>query len=133
MLQAAQMAGDSKTFLLYYYYGGMIYTAMKRFQRAEYFFEVVSMCSVSRPHTHKALLYFLYTSPISLLNIIFIMFQVICVPATVLSTIMVEAYKKLILVRLILHRPDTSLSKFAPLILNRYMKVSGAIFAQKHY
>lgn len=31
---------DSKYFLLYYYYGGMIYTALKNYERALYFFEV---------------------------------------------------------------------------------------------
>ena len=33
---------DAKNFLLYYYYGGMIYTALKNYERALYFFEVVS-------------------------------------------------------------------------------------------
>uniref|UniRef100_A0A915IG28 COP9 signalosome complex subunit 3 n=1 Tax=Romanomermis culicivorax TaxID=13658 RepID=A0A915IG28_ROMCU len=31
---------DAKYFLLYYYYGGMIYAALKKFDRALYFFEV---------------------------------------------------------------------------------------------
>ena len=30
-----------KPFLLYYYYGGMIYTGIKKFERALHFFEVV--------------------------------------------------------------------------------------------
>lgn len=58
---------DSKHFLLYYYYGGMIYTAMKNYNRALYFFEVVAT-----------------------------------VPSMVVSHIMLEAYKKYILVSLIL-------------------------------
>ena len=34
---------DSKDFLCFYYYGGMIYTALKKFDRALYFFEIVSI------------------------------------------------------------------------------------------
>ncbi|KAH8037435.1 hypothetical protein HPB51_009990 [Rhipicephalus microplus] len=33
---------DAKHFLLYFYYGGMIYTALKNYERALYFFEVSS-------------------------------------------------------------------------------------------
>lgn len=33
---------DAKHFLLYYYYGGMIYTAVKNYDRAQFFFEIVS-------------------------------------------------------------------------------------------
>ncbi|XP_037091406.1 COP9 signalosome complex subunit 3-like [Pollicipes pollicipes] len=58
---------DAKHLLLYYYYGGMIYAAMKQFERAMYFFEA----------------YF-------------------TVPALAVSHIMVEAYKKHILMSLIL-------------------------------
>lgn len=32
-----------KLFLLYYYYGGMIYTGLKKFERALHFFEVVRL------------------------------------------------------------------------------------------
>lgn len=59
---------DARYLLLYYYYGGMIYTAMKNYERALYFFEV----SVSTP-------------------------------ALAMSHIMLESYKKYILVSLILH------------------------------
>lgn len=59
---------DAKYFLLYYYYGGMIYTAIKNYERALYFFEVC-----------------------------------ISTPAMAMSYIMLEAYKKFILVSLILH------------------------------
>lgn len=34
-------AYDAKHFLCYYYYGGMIYTGLKNFERALYFFEQV--------------------------------------------------------------------------------------------
>lgn len=34
-------AYDAKPFLCYYYYGGMIYTGLKNFERALYFFEQV--------------------------------------------------------------------------------------------
>ena len=33
---------ETKDFLCYYYYGGMIYAALKQFDRALYFFEIVS-------------------------------------------------------------------------------------------
>lgn len=39
-LQGGQF--DARDFLLYYYYGGMIYTALKNYNRALYCFEVVS-------------------------------------------------------------------------------------------
>jgi len=34
---------DAKPFLLYYYYGGMIYLALKNYKRALFFFENVRM------------------------------------------------------------------------------------------
>ena len=34
---------DAKDFLLFYYYGGMIYTALKNYERALYLYEVVSV------------------------------------------------------------------------------------------
>lgn len=34
---------DAKDFLLYYYYGGMIYTALKDYEKALYMFEIVSI------------------------------------------------------------------------------------------
>lgn len=58
---------DVKHFLLYYYYGGMIYTAVKKYERAQYFFRVC-----------------------------------ITTPALAVSHIMLEAFKKYILVSLIL-------------------------------
>lgn len=59
---------DAKYFLLYYYYGGMIYTAVKNYDRALYFFEVA-----------------------------------VSTPAMAMSHIMLEAYKKFILVSLIIN------------------------------
>lgn len=58
---------DVKHFLLYYYYGGMIYTATKNYDRAQYFFRVC-----------------------------------ITTPALAVSHIMLEAFKKYILISLIL-------------------------------
>ena len=66
MFQGGQF--DAKHFLLYYYYGGMIYAALKNYDRALYFFEVA-----------------------------------ITTPAMAVSHIMLEAYKKYILISLILH------------------------------
>ncbi|CAB0029136.1 unnamed protein product [Trichogramma brassicae] len=58
---------DAKYFLLYFYYGGMIYTALKKYEKALYCFEVCTMT-----------------------------------PAQAISHIMVEAYKKFMLVSPIL-------------------------------
>lgn len=38
-------AYDAKHFLCYYYYGGMIYTGLKNFERALYFYEQVRCCT----------------------------------------------------------------------------------------
>lgn len=38
-------AYDAKHFLCYYYYGGMIYTGLKNFERALYFYEQVLPCN----------------------------------------------------------------------------------------
>ncbi|XP_055376294.1 COP9 signalosome complex subunit 3 [Condylostylus longicornis] len=76
---------DSKYFLLYYYYGGMIYTAIKNYDRALYFFEVA-----------------------------------ISTPAMVMSCIMLEAYKKFILVSLILHGKVINIPKYSH--ISRFMK-----------
>ncbi|XP_004927872.1 COP9 signalosome complex subunit 3 isoform X1 [Bombyx mandarina] len=78
---------DSKHFLLYYYYGGMIYTAMKNYDRALYFFEVV-----------------------------------VTVPAMVVSHIMLEAYKKYILVSLILHGKVLPMPKYTSQVVCRFLK-----------
>lgn len=59
---------DAKYFLLYYYYGGKIYLALRNLDRALYFFEVA-----------------------------------LTTPAHAVSHIMLEAYKKFILVSLLLH------------------------------
>lgn len=59
---------DAKYFLLYFYYGGMIYLAVRNLERSLYFFEVA-----------------------------------ITTPAHAVSHIMLESYKKYILVSLLLH------------------------------
>lgn len=41
-------AYDTKHFLCYYYYGGMIYTGLKNFERALYFYEQVRSPAPSR-------------------------------------------------------------------------------------
>lgn len=78
---------DSKFFLLYYYYGGMIYTALKNYDRALYFFEVC-----------------------------------VTTPAMAVSHIMLEAYKKYILVSLILHGKILNLPRYTSQVVNRYIK-----------
>ncbi|XP_036346804.1 COP9 signalosome complex subunit 3-like [Rhagoletis pomonella] len=78
---------DAKYFLLYYYYGGMIYTAVKNFDRALYFFEVC-----------------------------------ISTPAAAMSHIMLEAYKKFLLVSLILHGKVLPIPKYSAQVISRFMK-----------
>ncbi|XP_052265746.1 COP9 signalosome complex subunit 3-like [Dreissena polymorpha] len=78
---------DAKDFLSYYYYGGMIYTALKQFERALYFLEIVITC-----------------------------------PSMAVSHIMLEAYKKFILVALILHGKLPALPKYTSQVVARYIK-----------
>lgn len=78
---------DARYLLLYYYYGGMIYTAMKDYDRALYFFEVC-----------------------------------VTTPALAMSHIMLEAYKKYILVSLILHGKVIPVPKYSSQVITRFMK-----------
>lgn len=78
---------DSKYFLSYYYYGGMIYAALKNFDRALHFFEVA-----------------------------------VTAPAQAVSHIMVEAYKKHILVSLILQGKVSQLPKYTSSVVGRFIK-----------
>lgn len=75
---------DAKHFLLYFYYGGMIYTALKNYDRALYFFEVCVMT-----------------------------------PAAAVSHIMLEAYKKYILVSLILNGKISVLPNYTSNVVKR--------------
>lgn len=78
---------DSKYFLLYYYYGGMIYTSLKNYDRALYFFEVC-----------------------------------ITLPAMAVSHIMLEAYKKYILISLMIYGRINDIPKYASPVLVRFIK-----------
>ncbi|XP_001632254.2 COP9 signalosome complex subunit 3 [Nematostella vectensis] len=84
---------DAKTLLCYYYYGGMIYTALKKFERALYFFEVAVTC-----------------------------------PAMDVSHVMLESYKKFILVSLILHGKIINLPKFTSHVVQRFLKPLSAAY-----
>ena len=78
---------DVKYFLKYYYYGGMIYASLKRFERALYFFEIA-----------------------------------ITTPSLAISSIVLESYKKYILISLILHGKIKSLPKYTSQIVTRHIK-----------
>ncbi|CAG9862126.1 unnamed protein product [Phyllotreta striolata] len=78
---------DSKYFLLYYYYGGMIYLAVRNLDRALYFFEVA-----------------------------------ITTPSLAVSHIMLEAFKKYILVSLLLHGKIRPIPKYASQVVTRFIK-----------
>uniref|UniRef100_A0A8C3VYF1 COP9 signalosome complex subunit 3 n=1 Tax=Catagonus wagneri TaxID=51154 RepID=A0A8C3VYF1_9CETA len=80
-------AYDAKHFLCYYYYGGMVYTGLKNFERALYFYE-----------------------------------QAITTPAMAVSHIMLESYKKYILVSLILLGKVQQLPKYTSQIVGRFIK-----------
>ncbi|XP_074649374.1 COP9 signalosome complex subunit 3-like [Tubulanus polymorphus] len=78
---------DARHLLLYYYYGGMIYTGLKNYERALYFYEIA-----------------------------------ITTPSMAVSHIMLEAYKKYILVALILHGKIPCLPKYTSQVVGRYIK-----------
>lgn len=83
---------DVKRVLSYFYYGGLIYAALKNFERASYFFEVV-----------------------------------LTMPANVMSPIMQEAYKKQIIITLLLNGklPENMLPKYTSSCVLRLKKQVG--------
>ena len=85
---------DAIYLLLYYYYGGCIYTALKNFDRALFFFEVKIL-------KHRE------TLVSSVLDV------QVCVttPTAAVSHIMLEAYKKYLLVGLLVHGDKPKASK----------------------
>lgn len=78
---------DAKYFLLYYYYGGMIYLAVRNLERSLYCFEVA-----------------------------------VTTPALAVSHIMLEAYKKYILVSLLLNGKVQNIPKYASQVVTRFIK-----------
>ncbi|KAK2156684.1 hypothetical protein LSH36_207g03003 [Paralvinella palmiformis] len=78
---------DAKSFLLYYYYGGMIYTALKHYDRALYYFEIA-----------------------------------VTTPSMAVSHIMLESYKKYILIALIKHGKIPGLPKYTSHVVEKYVK-----------
>lgn len=80
---------DVKYFLQYYYYGGIIYSAVKQFERALYFFQ-----------------------------------SALTTQSMAVSHIMIEAYKKYLLVSLILHGKVSSLPKYTPQVVSRFIRPS---------
>ncbi|XP_046849535.1 COP9 signalosome complex subunit 3-like [Xenia sp. Carnegie-2017] len=84
---------ESRQFLLYFYYGGMIFTALKKFDRALFFYEIA-----------------------------------ITTPASDISYIMLNAYKKFILVSLIEHAKIISLPKYAPQVVAKYLTPSSSCY-----
>jgi COP9 signalosome complex subunit 3 len=83
-----------KEMLLYFYYGGLLYTGLKEHKKALGFFRCV-----------------------------------VTAPAVVLSAIMVEAYKKYILLSLLVHGKVLSLPRYTSSVVQRYHKTS---FPQYH-
>ncbi|XP_072168600.1 COP9 signalosome complex subunit 3-like [Diadema setosum] len=86
---------DATHFLCFYYYGGMIYTALKNWDRAAYFFEVA-----------------------------------ITTPSMAVSHIMLEAYKKFILVCLIQHGKVPTLPKYTSQVVNRFIKPLSQLYQE---
>jgi len=84
---------DAKHFLLYYYYGGVIYATLKNYERSLYAFEVA-----------------------------------LTTPASAISHIMLESYKKYILVSLILHGKVEPLPKYTSQVVNRLLKPMSPIY-----
>lgn len=119
-------AYDAKHFLCYYYYGGMIYTGLKNFERALYFYEQV--LGFSDPSFNVTVLSVVlhFHSSVRIDGHVFVTpsFQAITTPAMAVSHIMLEAYKKYILVSLILHGKVQPLPKYTSQIVGRFIKVS---------
>lgn len=90
-IKNCEIQGDSvKYVLLFYYYGGLICAAMKRFERAAHYFETV-----------------------------------VTIPANVLTPITKAAYKKLILVNILLNRKISEQPKYTTQhILRQVKKIS---------
>nr|CAG4643156.1 EOG090X04TU [Ilyocryptus agilis] len=84
---------DAKHFLLYYYYGGVIYAALKNYDRSLYFFEVA-----------------------------------LTTPSSAVSHIMMESYKKYILVSLILHGKVVPLPKYTSQVVTRLLKPMCSVY-----
>lgn len=78
---------DAKYLLLYYYYGGMIFIALKRYEEALYMLEVA-----------------------------------VSTPARAVSHIMLEAYKKYILVSVILQGKMPVMPKYISQVMTRFIK-----------
>lgn len=114
-------AYDAKHFLCYYYYGGMIYTGLKNFERALYFYEQVPSSDLSSrlPQPVNCFLLRCVHNPASVMSLL----QAITTPAMAVSHIMLEAYKKYILVSLILHGKVQPLPKYTSQIVGRFIKV----------
>uniref|UniRef100_A0A6G1SJ42 COP9 signalosome complex subunit 3 n=1 Tax=Aceria tosichella TaxID=561515 RepID=A0A6G1SJ42_9ACAR len=87
---------DVKRVMLFYYYGGLIYTAIKNFDRATFYFEVV-----------------------------------LTVPATVVSPIVQETYKKFLILKVLLEGKlqDNILPKYTSQCITRHKKA----IASPHY
>jgi len=88
---AKEATQDPKHILLFFYYGGMIFTALKKYERALYYYE-----------------------------------SCVTIPTLAVSHIMLEAYKKFLLVSLIVHgdktKDMTSLPKYTSPVINKYLK-----------
>ncbi|KAL8594125.1 COP9 signalosome complex subunit 3 [Nucella lapillus] len=78
---------DARDFLSYFYYGGMVYTALKNYHRALYFFEMA-----------------------------------VTTPSMAVSHITMEAYKKFILVALMVQGKVPLLPKYTSQVVPRYIK-----------
>lgn len=88
---AKEATQDPKYILLFFYYGGMIFTALKKYERALYYYEAC-----------------------------------VTIPTLAVSHVMLEAYKKFLLVTLIVHgdktKDLTSLPKYTSPVINKYLK-----------
>jgi len=88
---AKEATQNPKYILLFFYYGGMIFTALKKYERALYYYEAC-----------------------------------VTIPTLAVSHIMLEAYKKFLLVTLIVHgdktKDMTSLPKYTSPVINKYVK-----------
>jgi hypothetical protein len=128
--------------LEYFYYGGMLYIGLKRFRDACEFLLMVgyNMLSIISSDTIVMLYIYIYVSfsmpytqppclsSFMIMIIIIIILQAITAPANAISAIAVEAYKKYVLVYLIVHGDVPSLPKSTSLVVSRGLDAHAGLY-----
>lgn len=140
-------------FLRYFYYGGLVYIGTKRWRDALDSFVMVRsrqwlvMCAIIvcltstyrignfKPISRVSLLFVLssiwkgdFAICFNITWLILSTFQLLAAPANVLSSLVVEGYKKMVLVALIMSGNLPTLPKYAPNVVTRHLKSHAAAY-----